>query len=92
MEEMWTFKSILDLNIPWWQKLVLTPSQEIGPKEDLGQLTLSAANGLQIPYVGYVLAEVKVGTLVLRNREIVISRNQIHNLGNLHILGMNVIG
>lgn len=36
----------------------LFPEQDVGSKEDLGWLTLTAANGLQIPYVGYVLADV----------------------------------
>lgn len=53
-------------------------------------LTLKAANGLQIPYIGYALLDFKVGGVRLPNKGVVIVNDDC--LGTERaILGMNVI-
>lgn len=57
---------------------------------DLPWLTLRAANGLKIPYVGYMVADFKVGGITVPSRGIVIVRDDC--LGeHKALLGMNVI-
>ncbi|XP_048853492.1 uncharacterized protein LOC125721577 [Brienomyrus brachyistius] len=53
-------------------------------------LTLRAANGLEIPYVGYALVDVKVGGLLLPKKGVVV----VKDLKSCQqpILGMNIIG
>lgn len=65
--------------------------QEPGKESDLNWLKLKAANGLAIPYVGYVLAEVQVGDITLKDMGIVISKDDPNNSNALPILGMNII-
>ncbi|CAI5671927.1 unnamed protein product [Oreochromis niloticus] len=65
--------------------------QEPGKESELNWLKLKAANGLAIPYVGYVLAEVQVGGITLKDMGIVISKDDPDNRNALPILGMNVI-
>ncbi len=63
------------------------PVGEIG---DVPWLTLRAANGLDIPYVGYILADFEVEVASVPARGIVIVRDGC--LGtNQALLGMNVI-
>lgn len=53
-------------------------------------LTLKAANGLQIPYIGYALLDFKVGGVKLLNKGVIIVSDDC--LGSDRaILGMNVI-
>ncbi|CAI5637767.1 unnamed protein product [Oreochromis niloticus] len=60
-------------------------------ESDLNWLKLKAANGLEIPHVGYILAEVQVGDITLKDMGIVISKDDPNNPNALPILGMNVI-
>lgn len=57
---------------------------------DLPWLTLRAANGLKIPYIGYMVADFIVGGITVPSRGIVIVRDDC--LGkHKALLGMNVI-
>lgn len=56
--------------------------EALGDAQDLYRLKLTAANGPQIPYVGYVVADMEPGRVKLLNKGIVISHG---------VLGMNVI-
>ncbi|XP_041939766.1 uncharacterized protein LOC121700694 [Alosa sapidissima] len=55
-----------------------------------GWLTLKAANGLQIPYIGYAILDFKVGGIRIPNKGVIIVNDQC--LGSDRaVLGMNVI-
>lgn len=57
---------------------------------ELPWLTLRAANGLKIPYIGYVTVDFQIGGTTVPSRGVVIVRDNCLGL-NKAILGMNVI-
>lgn len=62
------------------------PSYRLG---DTPLLTLRAANGLEIPYVGYALLDFEVAGIQLQGRGVVIVKDEFST--NPSIIGMNVI-
>lgn len=70
----------------------LFAGHELNDESDLYWLKLRAANGLSIPYVGYVMADVQVGDIALKDMGIVISETDPNDPSSLPILGMNIIG
>lgn len=59
-------------------------------KEGIDWLKLKAANGLQIPYIGYVVLDFVIGGLVIPQKGVVITTDEC--LGSERgLLGMNVI-
>lgn len=62
----------------------------VGQKGDLSWLTLRAANGLEIPYVGYTIIDVQVGEVRIPKIGVVITKDATGKT-DLPILGMNVI-
>lgn len=70
----------------------LFPQQRVGARSDLGWLTLRAANGLEIPYVGYALIDITVGDVKLSQQGVVIAKDGTRGTTDPPILGMNIIG
>lgn len=62
------------------------PSYKLG---DASLLTLRAANGLEIPYVGYAVLDFEVAGIHLQERGVVIVKDEFST--NPLIIGMNVI-
>lgn len=62
------------------------PSYKLG---DAPLLTLRAANGLEIPYVGYAVLDFEVAGIQLQGRGVVIVKDEFST--NPLIIGMNVI-
>lgn len=58
--------------------------------QDLGWLTLKAANGLQIPYTGYAILDFSVGGVTVPGKGVIIVTDECLN-AERGILGMNVI-
>lgn len=65
------------------------PDCKLGVGGTPAVLTLKAANGLEIPYIGYAVMNFEVGHIKIPNRGVVIVKNECST--NPLILGMNVI-
>lgn len=63
--------------------------QGLGSRGVVGWLSLRAANGLELPYVGYALMDGQVGEVRLPGKGIVVTKDRGQE--ELPILGMNVI-
>lgn len=66
--------------------------RDIGPAKDIPWLQLRAANGLDIPYVGYATLKVQVGEIVLPGCGVVVTRGGRQRVRDVPVLGMNIIG
>ncbi|KAL7837443.1 hypothetical protein SRHO_G00271540 [Serrasalmus rhombeus] len=68
----------------------LFQDKELGGSEKIPWLTLSAANGLDIPYIGYMVVNFQVGGVEVPERGVIVAKDSC--LGaNRALLGMNVI-
>lgn len=65
-------------------------NEELQNAEDLQWLTLNAANGLRIPFVGYVVLDFNVGGIEFPGRAVLIVEDRCMSSDN-GLLGMNVI-
>ncbi|KAL7862811.1 hypothetical protein SRHO_G00117950 [Serrasalmus rhombeus] len=68
----------------------LFQDKELGGSEKIPWLTLRAANGLDIPYIGYMVVNFQVGGVEVPERGVIVAKDSC--LGaNRALLGMNVI-
>ena len=67
------------------------PNSKNGTVKNASWLALRAVNGLEIPYLGYALLDIKVGELELPQRGVVVVKDKQGNQQFEPILGMNII-